>query len=297
MKKGQQPETIQLIPIDRIAVINPRVRNRKSFKDIVENIGAIGLKKPITVARRDTSDGPRYDLVCGQGRLEAYQSLGETTIPAIVREADTEECLLQSLVENCARRRHDPAELLHDVTGLKQRGYRDAQIAEKTGLTLAYVKCVLHLVEKGEQRLLRAVETGQLPITVAMDIADSDDRDVQAALTSAYEKNLLRGRKLMYAKHLLEQRLKHGKSPMAKAKRPTPTTPNAVYQAYRDDADRKQLLVQKAEATKGVLVFVSEALRSLLANEHFVALLRAEHLDTLPRNLANRIRSNEARSS
>lgn len=297
MKKTQQPETIQLIPIDRIAVINPRVRNRKSFKDIVENIGAIGLKKPITVARRDAPDGPRYDLVCGQGRLEAYQSLGEATIPAIVREADTEECLLQSLVENCARRRHDPAELLHDVNGLKQRGYTVAQIAEKTGLTLAYVKCVIHLVEKGEQRLLRAVETGQLPITVAMDIANSDDRDVQAALTSAYEKNLLRGRKLMYAKHLLELRLKHGKSPMAKAKRAPPTTPNAVYQAYRDDADRKQLLVQKAEATKGALMFVSEALRSLLANEHFVALLRAEHLDTLPRNLANRIRSSEARVS
>lgn len=297
MKKDQKPETIQTIPIDRITVINPRVRNRKSFKDIVENIGAIGLKKPITVARRDAPDGPRYDLVCGQGRLEAYQSLGETAIPAIVREVETEECLLQSLVENCARRRHDPAELLHDVTGLKQRGYSDAQIAEKTGLTLAYVKCVIHLVEKGEQRLLRAVETGQLPITVAMDIADSDDRDVQAALTSAYEKNLLRGRKLMYAKHLLELRLKHGKSPMAKAKRATPTTPNAVYQAYRDDADRKQMLVQKAEATKGVLMFVSEALCSLLANEHFVALLRAERLDTLPRNLANRIRNSEARSS
>ena len=44
-------------------------------------------------------------------------------------------------------------------------------------------------------------------------------------------------------------------------------------------------------------MFVSEALRSLLGNEHFVALLRAEHLDTLPRNLANRIRRGEARPS
>ena len=90
MKKDQKLEKIELIPIDRITVINPRVRNRKSFKDIVENIDAIGLKKPITVARRDGPDGPRYDLVCGQGRLEAYQSLGETMIPAIVREADDE---------------------------------------------------------------------------------------------------------------------------------------------------------------------------------------------------------------
>lgn len=294
MKKDQQPEKIQLIPVDRITVINPRVRNRKSFRDIVENIDAIGLKKPITVARRD---GSRFDLVCGQGRLEAYQALGETTIPAIVRELDTEGCLLQSLVENCARRRHEPAELLQDVAGLKQRGYCDAEIAEKTGLTLSYVKCVIHLIENGEQRLLRAVETGQLPITVAMDIADSDDRDVQAALKSAYEKNLLRGRKLMNAKHLLEMRLKHGKGPMARLKRRASTTPNAVYQAYRDDADRKQMLVQKAEATNAALIFVTEALRSLFGNEHFVALLRAEHLDTVPRNLANRIRRRELRPS
>ena len=141
---------------------------------------------------------------------------------------------------------------------------------------------------------MRAVETGQLPITVAMDIADADDRDVQAALKLAYEKNLLRGRKLMNAKRLLELRLKHGKGPM---KRKASTTPNAVFQAYRDDADRKQMLVQKAEATKGTLIFVTEALRSLFGNEHFVALLRAEHLDTLPRNLANRIRRKELRPS
>ena len=151
MKKPRPLETVELIPIDRITVINPRIRNRKSFKDIVENVGALGLKKPITVARRDASDGLRYDLVCGQGRLEAYQTLGETQIPAIVRVAELEECLLHSLVENCARRRHDPVELLHDVTGLKQRGYSETQIAEKTGLTLAYVKCVTHLAEKGEQ--------------------------------------------------------------------------------------------------------------------------------------------------
>ena len=296
MKKPRPLETVELIPIDRITVINPRIRNRKSFKDIVENVGALGLKKPITVARRDASDGLRYDLVCGQGRLEAYQTLGETQIPAIVRVAELEECLLHSLVENCARRRHDPVELLHDVTGLKQRGYSETQIAEKTGLTLAYVKCVTHLAEKGEQRLLRAVETGQLPITVAIEIADSDDRDIQTALRSAYEKGLLRGRKLMYAKQLIERRLKHGKGPMARSKRARPITPNAIYQAYRDDADRKQRLVQKAETTKSALLFVCEALRRLLASEHFVALLRAEHLDTLPRNLVTRIQSREART-
>ena len=68
---------VELIPIERITVINPRVRNKKIFKEIVENIAEIGLKRPITVTRRDDADGPRYALVCGQGRLEAYQALGQ----------------------------------------------------------------------------------------------------------------------------------------------------------------------------------------------------------------------------
>jgi len=53
--------------------------------------------------------------------------------------------------------------------------------------------------------------------------------------------------------------------------------------------DRKRLLIRKAEATKNRLIFMTEAARKLLADENFVTLLRAEGLDTLPRNLAARI--------
>ena len=42
---------------------------------------------------------------------------------------------------------------------------------------------------------------------------------------------------------------------------------------------------------------MSEALRSLFTNDGFVALLRSEKLDNLPRNLANRIRSQETAAS
>src|SRR6185437_16714380 len=110
-------ETIEIIPIERIAVINPRVRNKTKFKEIVSNIAEIGLKRPITVTRRQNEDGPRYALVCGQGRLEAYQALGQQEIPAIVVEANTDDCLLMSLVENLARRQHRAIELLHDIEG------------------------------------------------------------------------------------------------------------------------------------------------------------------------------------
>src|SRR5690242_10386679 len=100
---SQDPHAVQMIPVQRITVINPRVRNKKIFKEIVSNIAELGLKKPITVTRREDEDGPRYALVCGQGRLEAYQALGQDEIPAIVVDADTEDCMVMSLVENLAR--------------------------------------------------------------------------------------------------------------------------------------------------------------------------------------------------
>jgi ParB family chromosome partitioning protein len=76
---------IRQIPIHAITVLNPRVRNKKVFNELVTSISHLGLKKPITVSARPDQSG--YDLVCGQGRLEAFIALGQTDIPAVVLEA------------------------------------------------------------------------------------------------------------------------------------------------------------------------------------------------------------------
>ncbi len=292
MTPARAPSPVELIPVDRITVVNPRVRNNRGFHEIVRNIGQIGLKRPITVAHRAGPDGPRYDLVCGQGRLEAYRALGQSEIPALVVQADDEECFVMSLVENIARRKHQALDLLHDIEGMKRRGYSEEQIALKTDLTVEYVRGVIRLLESGEDRLLRAVESEQIPVSVAVQIADSSDNTVQAALQQAYENGLLRGRRLMVAKRLVEQRRRRGKGfQLRGTKRPQALSPNTLIRTYKQDVERKRLLVRKAEATRDRLTFVIQALRTLFADEHFVTLLRAEGLDTLPRNLAERLKT------
>lgn len=290
MTKPKQAEAVEMVPIERITVINPRVRNKKIFKQITSNIAELGLKRPITVTRRQDADGPRYDLVCGQGRLEAYQVLGQREIPALVVEADTEDSLVMSLVENLARRQHRAIDLLHDVEGLKRRGYSDSAIARKTDLTVEYVKGVIRLLEKSEHRLLRAVEAGQIPVSIAVDIAAADDAGVQIILQQAYEKRLLRGHKLIAARRLIEQRRRRGKGIKLNGNRgERPLSSNALVRAYREDVDRKRLLIKKAGTTRDRLIFVTEAVRKLFVDQNFVTLLRAEGLDTLPRNLAERM--------
>ena len=289
MKKSQEVQSVEMIPLERITVINPRLRNKRLFNEIIANIAEVGLKRPITVTRRNAPDGPRYDLVCGQGRVEAYAALGQQAIPALVIDADSEDCLVMSLVENLARRQHRAIDLLHDIEGLKRRGYNDTVIARKTGLTLEYVKGVLRLLEGGEQRLLRAVEAKQLPVSIAVEIAGASDQEMQVVLQQAYEKKLLRGHKLIAAKRLIEQRRRKGKRLQINRREKTLSS-TALLRAYREDVDRKRLLIQKSNATRNRLIFLTEAIRKLFADANFVTMLRAEGLGTLPQNLADRLR-------
>jgi len=287
---GPQPQTAELIPMDRIAVVNPRVRNRKSFREIVDNIAELGLKRPITVAARQSEDGLRYDLVCGQGRLEAFQELGQTEIPAIVIDASDEDCLVMSLVENLARRQHRALDLLRDIKGLKERGYLEPEIASKTQLSLKYVRGVVRLLECAEHRLLRAVESGKIPVSVAVDIAEVKDTDVQDVLRQAYENNLLRGGKLLAAKRLVEARQQYGKGqPSADRTKRRSLSVEGLIRTYQNDVEKKQVLLRKATATRNELMFITEALRKLLNDENFVTLLRAESLATIPGNLSDRL--------
>ena len=76
---------------------------------------------------------------------------------------------------------------------------------------------------------------------------------------------------------------------MQDRRRSRPQSVESLLRTYREDADKKRLLVQKAEATRDRLDFVTAALRTILADEDFITLLRAEGLDTLPRNLGERI--------
>lgn len=293
MKQKDRNATIKMIRIDQINILNPRVRSKKIFLDIAENITKVGLKRPITVTPSQSS-GKDYDLVCGQGRIEAFQACGQTRIPAIVINATEEEALIMSLVENLARRQHRSLDLLHGIEVLQQKGYDAKTIAKKTGLTDTYTKAVLDLLERGEERLLQAVESGQLPLSVAVAIADSPN-DEQRALQEAYESKLLRGNKLKVAKKLLETRKHHGKTLKnnrragGKNKNPGAISSQDVLKIYQKEVDRKRLLTRKADVVNNRMLFIVEALRRLMAEENFVTILKAEGLVTMPKPLAQAV--------
>jgi ParB family chromosome partitioning protein len=279
-------DDIHEVPIDQITILNPRSRNKRLFHTIVANIDHIGLKRPITIT--PAADG-KYDLVCGQGRLEAYQALGATSIPAIIIIATKEDRYLMSLAENIARRRHTTTELLKEISALKTRGYTAEAISTKLDLDITYIYSITHLLEHGEERLIEAVERGTLPLTIAVEISTAADQDAQCALREAYETGGLRGKKLIRVKRLLAQRAKDGKALTKQRVGPKRLNAQAIIRAYKSTTAEQRAFRARANRTQERLLVITSALRQLLADDHFTTLLKAQRLDTIPQRLANRI--------
>lgn len=289
-----RPQQIEMIPVAKITVLNPRSRNKRQHREIVNNIESIGLKRPITVSRHRGPSGPRYDLVCGEGRLEAFLMLGQTEIPAVVIEASESDCLVMSLVENIARRTPRPIDVMREIGALRERGYNETEIGQKIGVSSSWVSMIVSLLERGEERLVAAVETGLIPISLAMEISRAESEEAQNLLLDAYETGKLRGKKLASVRRLLELRMRgQNKSmPSGKLGRRSANrklTASDLMQVYQREAEKQRLLVKKSDFTQTRLLFIVEAIKDLLGDEGFLTLLRAEGLETMPRALAMRI--------
>ena len=276
MSKGA---TIREIEISAIEVLNPRERNQKVFQELVQSIRLLGLKKPITVAERSDTEGTRG----------ASAAVVEQTVAQVI-EASDDEAFVMSLVENIARHTPRTLELLEAIRSLKKRGHDVAAISRKTGLDSAYVGGVLKLLEKGEQRLLTAVEAGRVPLAVAIAIARAgdDDGEIQEVMQGAYEEGKLRGKKLMTVKRLIEDRRRLGKGYERNGRALGGTykmSSHALVRAYNREVERQKMLIRKADGVQQRLAFISGAMARLLADEDFVNLLRAEGLTSMPATL------------
>ena len=284
-----------MIPIDQIRILHPRHRDRRKFELILESIKHLGLKKPIQVSRRGSRENGEagYDLVCGQGRIEAFLALGHKEIPAIVVQVSPEERLLRSLVENIARRHPSPMELMREIERLRGLGYTIETTAAKLGVSDKTVTGLSALKRTGEQRLLEAAINGTVPLSVAIDIAQADTPETQRELLKAFESKQLNRISIRVVKRLIDQRRFLGKDHVA-SEQPNRragggSSSKRLVKVFKRESQRQQTLVRKAKLTEARLVFITTAFNKLLADEDFGTLLRAESLASIPQSLWSRL--------
>lgn len=283
---------IIMIPIERIRVLNPRPRDKKKFEQIIQSIKNLGLKKPIQVSLRSAEEGtePGYDLVCGQGRMEAFLALGHKEIPAIVVEVSREERLLRSLVENMARRLPSRLALMNEIERLKADGYSNVEIGKKLDIADSTVGGYIALKKAGEERLLDAAINGKIPLGVAMDIAKADSPELQRELLKGFESKELNQFAIRTVKRLIDQRRFVGKGRDTDAdKKKSRTNADSLINAFKRESQKQRLMVKKARLCDAKLVITVTALGKLLGDENFFNLLRAESLADIPQYLQDKL--------
>ena len=123
----------------------PRKAPLRGIEDLAASIQAYGLLQPIVVRRKGDD---RYTCIAGHRRLAAYAWLLDhdqerarwIEIPAIERDAHTDDLLVLALLENLSREELSEAEiitglrLLHDLRGWSQR-----EIARRLGVSSGWI--------------------------------------------------------------------------------------------------------------------------------------------------------------
>ena len=99
------------LPLDQIETnpFQPRTQfNPDTLAELASSISELGVIQPITVRKLNDN---RYQLVSGERRFRASQSILLKSIPAFVRTANDQESLEMALVENIQRDDLDPIEI------------------------------------------------------------------------------------------------------------------------------------------------------------------------------------------
>jgi len=111
LQKGSVEGRVLEVPLDQIETnpFQPRTQfNPETLTQLASSIAELGVIQPITVRKL----GPEsFQLVSGERRFRASQSLNLETIPAFIRVANDQESLEMALVENIQREDLDPIEI------------------------------------------------------------------------------------------------------------------------------------------------------------------------------------------
>lgn len=271
---------IKMIKVSDIRIVSSRSREAVKYAEIVESIRTLGLKTPIVVAPRIGENGEAYyDLVCGEGRLNAYSASGAEMIPAHIIEADKEDLAIMSLVENFARSSTSKIGIIQEVQRLRKDGYNQIQIAGKLGYSTNHICQICKLIDGNKKKLLESVLRGKMKMTTAIVIAEcSDDEQIQNALNEAYEKKELTMSNLRYVSNVIRHEDNRAASKTAKSRR----NGVAFIEACKKDIKNGCRFIKRAEMSEKNLTFLRGAFGKILADECFISLMLSQKIGTIP---------------
>ena len=150
-KKIPESKQVQEIELDKIMPNRYQPRHTfsdESIEELATTLKEQGLLQPIIL--RKPADGPEgeYEIIAGERRFRAAQSLKWAKIPAIVEDMDDEKAASLALVENLQRENLNPIdEAQAYVQLMKVNNLTQTELAEQMGKTQSYIANKIRLLK------------------------------------------------------------------------------------------------------------------------------------------------------
>lgn len=269
----------EMIPVDKIRVINSRTRDEVQFALNVQSIDAIGQIKDIRVNDKFLAKDGFYELICGEGRLIAHQRLGKSHIRAEVVTCTRKQAYLESLVENLARTRPGTMHFARELKSLHDEGWDYPRIAKVACRSVEYIRQYIKLVENGEDRLIQGVEQNVIPISFAILVAQSDDATIQHVLMDAFDQGIVNSTNFARARAIIKARMDRRNNKRAGPKEYTVAT---LTEDITTATQAKNSFAREAQSKESRLYTLLDGLADLWHDTEFVRLLQGEGLANRP---------------
>ena len=259
---------LELIPIDKIVVRISRTRDKEQFKEQVRSISELGLYQPIRVNGQHFKKRGKYELIYGEGRLEAYRQLGETEIPAEIVYVDDEQALLEGLAENLTRAKKEVVDFMRYIFDMHKRGIHIAELARITGKSELTLTRYIDLMKNGEERLICSIEAGLISFSFAMKVIECPESEVQHFLLNEFLNGKITMRDVDSITKLLNERTAKGQSnknmKMPKLK--------AIIKKTTDD---HKLFYEQHKVKRDDAIYLNASLTTLWKDKNFCKMISA----------------------
>ncbi len=180
-KESERQDKIIYVQTDQIKPnpFQPREDfNSQSLEELTQSIKEKGVIQPVLVRRK----GDNYELIAGERRLRAIQSLGIKEIPVMVKDVEDEDSLELSLIENIQRQDLNPIEearayqYLIDKFQITQE--RMSEVLGKARVTITNTLRLLKL----PQEIQEEIKKGRISFAHGRALLEIDDANQQRRL-------------------------------------------------------------------------------------------------------------------
>ena len=158
-------------------------------------------------------------------------------------------------------------------------GWSYEMISRVAVRSVTYIRQYIQLVDNGEERLIVGVERGVFPISFAIQVARSEDENIQNLLMDAFDQDLISTENFSAARRIIATRTSGGQKLDSSGRKYTVTE---LRKDITDATKKKNSFVREAKTKENRFLMLASAIDSLWENTEFLKIAQAEKLTDRP---------------